>query len=192
MSTLLKTMHEEDTKTSFGFWVYLMTDCMLFAALFAVYAVLHNNIYTGPSGKEIFNLPFVLTETALLLTSSYTCGLAMLAAHKENKNQVIGWLTATLVLGASFLTMELTEFSHLISDGHGPSTSGFLSSYFTLVATHGIHITIGILWMVVLMARTIRRGIVPTNRLLLFSLFWHFLDIIWIFIFSIVYLMGAR
>ncbi|MEI6477768.1 MAG: cytochrome o ubiquinol oxidase subunit III [bacterium] len=191
--TLLRQEHSDSTAV-FGFWVYLMTDCVLFAALFAVYAVLRTGTFGGPGGSEIFNLPNILVETFLLLTSSYTCGLAMLAAHKGRRNEVVAWFGATFVLGFSFLALELSEFHQLLLDGNGPDRSAFLSSYFTLVGTHGLHITIGLLWMLVLMSQVLKRGLKPMtlNRLALLSLFWHFLDLIWIFIFTIVYLMGAK
>lgn len=181
-------------KPTFGFWIYIMTDCVLFATLFATFAVLRNNTAGGPSGAGLFSMPFVLIETLLLLTSSFTAGLAMLATAQKKANHVLLWLAVTFVLGATFLGMELTEFSHLVAEGHSWQASAFLSSFFTLVGTHGLHITIGLLWMLVLMIYIVKRGIneISSKRLLLFSLFWHFLDIVWIFIFTIVYLMGAR
>jgi cytochrome o ubiquinol oxidase subunit 3 len=186
------TSHEEavDDRTTFGFWVYLMTDLLMFTVLFAVYAVLHDNTAGGPSGKELFNLPLVLTETVLLLTSSFTCGLGMLAARRSDKNQVLAWFGLTFVLGLAFLSMELTEFSQLIRDGHTLSSSAFLSSFFILVGTHGLHIIIGLLWMVIVLAFVLKRGLTPSmlRKLTLFSMYWHFLDIVWIFIFTIVYL----
>ena len=180
-------------KTVFGFWVYIMTDCVLFATLFATYAVLRDNTFGGPAGHDLFNLPFVLQETMLLLTSSFTCGLAMLAAHARNKNYVLGWLVVTFILGAAFLGMELSEFRTLIADGNGFQRSGFLSSYFTLVGTHGLHIAAGLLTILVSLLFVHLRGLTKEviRNLTCFSLFWHFLDIVWIFIFTIVYLMGA-
>ena len=185
--------HASASKLSFGFWVYLMTDCIVFATLFATYAVLHNNTYGGPGGKEMFSLPFVLVETLVLLTSSFTCGLAMLAAHKNNARHVLYGLGVTFLLGIVFLSLELTEFRHLSLEGNGWSRSGFLSAFFTLVGTHGLHIATGLLWAVVLAFKINTQGLVHSNirKLTLFSLFWHFLDIVWIFIFSIVYLLGA-
>jgi cytochrome o ubiquinol oxidase subunit 3 len=188
--------HEEaekiKDKVTFGFWVYLMTDCILFASLFATYAVLQGNTFGGPTGAQIFNLPFVLIETLLLLTSSFTCGMAVLSAHEHKKNAVVSWLGATFVLGTAFLVMELTEFNRLISSGNSWQRSGFLSAFFTLVGTHGLHITVGLLWIVILIAYIAKRGLTPNmlRKLTTFTLFWHFLDIIWIFIFTIVYLMG--
>lgn len=184
---------EATAKTTFGFWVYLMTDCVLFASLFAVYAVLHGNTFGGPSGAELFKLPYVLVETFALLLSSFTCGLAMLAAQNRARSQVLFWLGITFVLGATFLGLELSEFHHLAAEGNSWRRSGFLSSYFTLVGTHGLHITIGLIWMAVTAGFTWRKGLTASirKRLMLLSLFWHFLDIIWIFIFTIVYLYGS-
>jgi cytochrome o ubiquinol oxidase subunit 3 len=189
----VSTHHADTSKSQLGFWIYLMTDCVLFASLFAVYAVLHGNTFGGPAGFQIFSMPYVLAETLLLLTSSFTCGLALLAAKQLKKDAVLNWLAVTFLLGVGFLAMELTEFSHLAHAGNSWRRSGFLSSYFALVGTHGLHITIGLLWMLVLGIRIYRKGFSPTlqKRLALFSLFWHFLDLIWIFIFSIVYLFGA-
>lgn len=185
--------HDAGGNTIFGFWVYLMSDCLIFAGLFATYAVLSGATAGGPSGKELFDLKFVLGETALLLFSSLTFGLAVLGANKGNKAQLFGWLAVTFVLGAGFLGMELFEFNHLIHQGAGPDRSAFLSAFFTLVGTHGLHVTSGMLWMIVLVIQLLRRGLTPatTTRLMCLSLFWHFLDIIWIGVFTIVYLMGA-
>jgi cytochrome o ubiquinol oxidase subunit III len=189
----LSEKHDASVKVTFGFWVYLMTDCILFATLFATYAVLHNNTYGGPAGKELFSLPFVLIETLLLLTSSFTCGLAMLAAHRKRRELVLISLGLTFLLGIAFLGFELTEFRHLVLEGNSWRRSGFLSAFFTLVGTHGLHIATGLLWSVVLAVRINTGGLTHGNlkQLTLFSLFWHFLDIVWIFIFSIVYLLGA-
>jgi cytochrome o ubiquinol oxidase subunit 3 len=182
-----------EDKTVFGFWVYIMTDCILFASLFAVYAVLHKNTFGGPSGQDIFRPGYVLVETLLLLTSSFTCGLGTLAAHRADKRKVLTWFFVTFLLGLAFLVMELTEFRHLAQAGDSWRRSGFLSSYFILVGTHGLHITIGLLWMLVLMFRVSKRGLEPNEKrkLTLLSLFWHFLDVIWIFIFTIVYMFGV-
>jgi cytochrome o ubiquinol oxidase subunit III len=178
-------------KYMFGFWLYIMSDCLLFAGLFATFAVLQNNTAEGPMGGDIFSLPFVLIETLVLLTSSFTMGLALLSMYDDNRKQSLGWLTATVVLGASFIVLELTEFIRFISEGNGPQTSAFLSSFFTLVGTHGLHVTFGLIWMIALMAQIYRKGFTPKNERVFtnLALFWHFLDIIWIFIFSFVYLM---
>lgn len=186
------TLDAED-KTVFGFWIYLMTDLVLFATLFATYAVLRDSTFGGPSGKELFDLPFVLTETILLLTSSFTCGLALIGAQLGKKKMVLLCLGLTFALGAGFLGMEFYEFAHLINEGHSWQASAFLTAFFTLVGTHGAHIAVGLLWMAVLAVFIIKRGLNAniTKRLTLFSMFWHFLDVIWIFIFTIVYLLGA-
>jgi len=179
-------------KVTFGFWLYLMTDLVMFGALFAAFTVLRNNTFGGPSGHELFNLPYAFTETLILLTSSFSCGLAMLSVWKQNKNQAVIWFYFTFLLGATFLGLELREFAHLVSDGNSWSRSGFLSSFFTLVGTHGLHITVGLFWILVMMVQVARQGLDEGNvrKLTLLSLFWHFLDIVWIFIFSIVYLMS--
>jgi cytochrome o ubiquinol oxidase subunit 3 len=182
-----------DSKTIFGFWVYIMTDCVLFAALFATYAVMHTSTFGGPSGKQLFSLPYALTETLILLTSSYTCGLAILAARTRSKNLVLMWLGITFLLGFSFLGMELHEFRDFVIQGNSWRQSGFLSSFFTLVGTHGLHITVGLLWMAVAAQRIFSKGLgsVSLKRLTMLSIFWHFLDVVWIFIFTVVYLMGG-
>lgn len=184
---------EATDKTIFGFWVYVMTDCVIFASLFAAFAVLRNNTFGGPSGQELFSLPYVLIETLILLTSSFTCGLAMLAAHRRDKQAVIILFAITFLLGVAFLSLEVTEFRHLVAEGNSWRRSGFLSSFFTLVGTHGLHITAGLIWMVVLLTQVARKGLqsATIRRLTLLSIFWHFLDIVWIFIFTIVYLWGA-
>ena len=194
-ATAVKTNErvEADAKATFGFWVYLMTDCVLFASLFAVFAVLRGNTFGGPSGQQLFSLPYVLTETIILLTSSLTCGLAILSAQRGSKNQTLLWFGVTFALGLAFLIMELTEFRHLAAMSDSWRRSGFLSSFFTLVGTHGLHITAGLLWMTIQSGMVWKRGLTRKNlrQLTMLSLFWHFLDIIWIFIFTIVYLMGA-
>jgi len=180
-------------RKSLGFWVYLMTDCVLFATLFATFAVLRSATAGGPSGHDIFDLQFVLIETMILLTSSFTAGLALLGAERGFKKQTILWLIITFALGVTFLSMELWEFNNLIAEGHGWQQSAFLSSYFVLVGTHGLHIAVGLLWMAVVIFRLVQRNFKETDvrRLSLLSLFWHFLDVVWIFIFSFVYLIGG-
>jgi cytochrome o ubiquinol oxidase subunit 3 len=190
----LKTVPEaEGSNSLFGFWIYIMTDCVLFASLFATYAVLHNNTFGGPSSKELFSLPFALSETLILLTSSFCCGLGILAAHQRQKQMVYRLFGLTFLLGLAFLGLELHEFAHLYHEGNSWRRSGFLSAFFTLVGTHGLHITTGLLWMGTMLVRISKRGLtdVSVRRLTMLSLFWHFLDIIWIFIFTVVYLMGA-
>lgn len=193
MSDKVLTHESDSSKTIFGFWVYLMTDCVLFASLFATYAVLQGNTYGGPGADELFSMPFVLGETLLLLTSSFTAGLAILAMQGRRKRQTLVWLGVTFALGAGFLAMELSEFAALIAEGNSWQRSGFLSAFFTLVATHGLHIATGMIWLLVVFTQLIRKGFTPSTvqRLTLFSMFWHFLDLVWIFIFTIVYLMGA-
>ncbi|MBI2007769.1 cytochrome o ubiquinol oxidase subunit III [Candidatus Saccharibacteria bacterium] len=183
----------EESKTVFGFWVYLMTDAVLFASLFATFAVLRNNTFGGVSGQEIFSLPFVLAETLILLTSSFSVGLAWLAARQGNKQMVLVWLSITFLLGAAFLTLEIREFNHLYQEGNSWRRSAFLTSFFTLVGTHGAHVTAGLVWMSTLLIRIYRGGLFKSSlkKITMLSLFWHFLDVVWIFIFTIVYLMGV-
>ncbi|OTG83060.1 cytochrome o ubiquinol oxidase subunit III [Acinetobacter sp. ANC 4648] len=189
--------HHDDTDiTVFGFWTYLMSDLILFGTLFIAFAVLSSHIPAGtPSPKELFGdtLGFVLTETFALLISSVTFGFAVLASYKKNVNQVILWLIVTFIFGASFIGMELYEFNHLVHAGHGPTHSAFLSAFFTLVGTHGIHVTSGLVWMIILMVQIKKYGLTTANtrRLACLSLFWHFLDIVWICVFSVVYLLGV-
>ena len=175
-----------------GFWIYLMTDLIIFGVLFAVYFVLRANTFGGPSSNDLFSLPTALANTLILLTSSFTCGLALIAAQRGKINQTIAWLIATFVLGATFLGLELTEFSRFIAAGAAPQRSAFLSSFFTLVSTHGLHITVGLLWIIIAIVQLKVKGLTPgvTSKLTRFTIFWHFLDIVWIFIFTTVYLMG--
>lgn len=183
---------EANDRVMFGFWVYLMTDLLMFAVLFAVYAVLHGNTMGGPAGRDLFSPPLALTETLLLLTSSFTCGLGMIAARRGIKRQVLTWFGVTFLLGLAFLGIELYEFAEFIHEGHTMTVNAFLSSFFILVGTHGLHITSGLLWMGITLAFVIKRGLNKhmVRKLALLSLFWHFLDIVWIFIFTVVYLMA--
>ncbi len=185
--------HDDGSKTTLGFWIYLMSDCVLFASVFAAFAVLRNNVDGGPTGQELFELPFVAVETALLLLSSVTYGMAMVAADGNRRAAVMRWLGITFLLGAGFLAMEVYEFHKMIEEGAGPDRSAFLSAFFTLVGTHGFHVLSGLVWMVVLVAHLLRDGLTSANRtrLMCLSLFWHFLDIVWIGVFTIVYLMGV-
>lgn len=180
-------------RTTIGFWLYLMTDCILFASLFATFAVLRHATAGGPSGSQIFEMPLVMAETIILLTSSFSCGLALVALKARKITQMVIALASTYVLGAAFLTIEISEFAKLIGEGNGPAHSAFLSAFFTLVGTHGLHIFIGLLWLLVLVVTLVRRGITSkwVRQLTLFALFWHFLDLVWIFIFTVVYLMGV-
>ncbi|MEB3767875.1 cytochrome o ubiquinol oxidase subunit III [Acinetobacter sp. MD2] len=189
--------HHDDTDiTVFGFWTYLMSDLVLFGTLFIAYAVLHTHVPAGTPGPfELFSesLNYVLIETFALLISSVTFGFAVLARYKNNVNGVLTWLMVTWVFGAMFIGMEINEFHHLVAAGHGPSHSAFLTAFFTLVGTHGIHVTSGLVWMLVLMFQIKKNGLTlpNTRRLACLSLFWHFLDIVWICVFSVVYLMGV-
>lgn len=189
-----KESHEEaaNDHAMFGFWVYLMTDLLMFAVLFAVYAVLRGNTASGPAGRDLFSPSLALTETLILLTSSFTCGIGMIAARRGNKNQVLFWFGITFLLGLAFLNFELKEFAEFIREGHTLSSSAFLSSFFALVGTHGLHITSGLLWMGTTLVFVVKRGLNSrmVRKLSMLSLFWHFLDIVWIFIFTIVYLMA--
>ena len=185
--------HDQSDIDVFGFWIYIMTDCILFATLFAAFAVLHNNTFGGPALKDLFSLPYVFYETMLLLASSFTYGLAMLGLYKDNRNKVITWLIITFLFGAGFVAMELNEFVHLYIEGHSWHANGAMSAFFTLVGTHGLHVTIGLFWMLVMIVQVCRFKTTKqiNRRLTYLGLFWHFLDIVWIFVFSIVYLMGA-
>lgn len=184
--------HEEGASTSIGFWIYLMSDCLMFAVLFATYGVLHGNLAAGPGPKDLFDLELVALNTAMLLFSSITYGFAMLAMVKGDKSGTLRWLAVTLFFGLCFLGIELYEFSHLIHEGAGPQRSAFLTSFFALVGTHGLHVTFGSIWLVTLMVQVAKFGLNTANqrRLMCLSMFWHFLDLIWIGVFSIVYLLG--
>lgn len=185
--------HGHESNIPLGFWIYLMSDCILFASVFAGFIVLRNNLAGGPNGRELFDLSYVGIETALLLLSSLTYGLGMIAMFQNKLSQLLFWMALTFLLGAGFIGMEIHEFAHLIEEGAGPNRSAFLSGFFTLVGTHGLHVTSGLVWMAVMFAHLLRRGLNAVNqtRLIILSLFWHFLDIIWIGVFSIVYLLGA-
>ena len=185
--------HDDGSKTLLGFWIYLMSDCLIFSGLFATFAVMAHAYAGGPTGKEIFDLKYVLGETMLLLVSSFTFGMAMLNMHAGRRNKVLVWLAITFLFGAAFVGMEIHEFAALIHEGAGPDRSAFLSAYFTLVGTHGLHVTCGIIWLITLMVQVGMKGLIPENqrRLMCLSMFWHFLDVVWIGVFSIVYLMGV-
>ncbi|WP_406820926.1 cytochrome o ubiquinol oxidase subunit III [Pseudomonas sp. KnCO4] len=185
--------HDSGQMTVLGFWLYLMTDCILFASLFATYAVLSGSFAGGPSGHDIFQLDFVAVETLFLLLSSITFGFAMLKMFDGKKAGVLGWLAVTFLFGAGFIAMEIYEFHHLIGEGFGPNRSGFLSGFFALVGTHGLHVTAGLIWMAVMMYQINKHGITPTakTRMSCLSLFWHFLDVVWICVFTVVYLLGV-
>ena len=184
---------EAGGSTLLGFWIYLMSDALIFATLFAIYGVLSSAFAGGPTPREIFELPLVAVNTALLLVSSITYGLAMIAMQEDRLGGVKAWLTATGLLGASFVGIELYEFAKLIHEGATPQSSAFLSAFFTLVATHGLHVAFGIVWLAVMLVQLGQRGLHPDNRrrLMCLSMFWHFLDLVWIGVFTFVYLLGV-
>ncbi len=177
----------------YGFWIYLMSDCVLFATLFTTYAVLSPSYLGMQPSHNIFDLHPVLIETFCLLTSTFTFGLAIHVMGQDKKGLLIFWLIVTFLLGSSFVTIEIHEFYHLILMGSGPTQSGYLSAFFSLVGTHGLHVSVGLLWILVMINQILRKGLTLSTqtRLILLSLFWHFLDIIWICIFTFVYLMGS-
>lgn len=181
------------SKTTLGFWIYLMTDCLLFATLFITYAVLRSQTFSGPSSRELFSLSTSFAETMILLFSSVACGFGLLSSLRNEKNKVIAWLAVAFLLGASFIAIELSEFTHLVQEGNSWKRSAFLSSFFTLVGMHGLHVSVGLVWMIVIMAQVFWLGVTALTfrRLVAFSLFWHFLDLVWIFIFTFVYLLGV-
>jgi cytochrome o ubiquinol oxidase subunit 3 len=185
--------HHPQNGSLLGFWIYLMSDCLLFACLFATYAVLGRNYAGGPTGAELFDLKLVAINTAFLLFSSITYGFAMIASQNDYKKGVLCWLFVTLLFGAAFLGLELYEFAHLIHQGATPQRSGFLTAFFSLVATHGLHVFFGSIWLIVLMFQVGKHGLIPENkrRLMCLSMFWHFLDVVWIGVFTFVYLMGV-
>lgn len=185
--------HHPEQSTMLGFWMYLMSDCLVFAVLFATYAVLGRSYAAGPSGADLFELPLVAVNTGLLLLSSITYGFAMIAMQHGKEKHLLAWLAVTGLFGLGFLSIELFEFTHLIHEGAGPQRSAFLSSFFTLVGTHGLHVTFGSIWLVTLMLQVARFGLTRENkrRLVCLSMFWHFLDVVWIGVFTFVYLMGV-
>jgi cytochrome o ubiquinol oxidase subunit 3 len=185
-------LRRKEERVHLGFWIYLMSDCLIFAALFATYAVLRSATFGTPEPKELFSLSFVLVETVILLTSSFTTGLTLLALQARKKALIILGLSVTGLLGATFLLMECYEFSKLIEEGAGPTMSVSLSAFFTLVGTHGLHVFIGLLWLIVLIILITTRGLTESGarKVSCFALFWHFLDVIWIFIFTFVYLFA--
>jgi cytochrome o ubiquinol oxidase subunit 3 len=180
------------TVVAYGFWIFLLSDFVLFSGLFAAYAVLSSNTAGGPTGAELFNLRKVFIETMCLLFSSYTCGLGALSAERRQPGRFLIFAVLTFVLGAAFLIIESTEFASMVSRGAGPSRSAFLSAFFTLVGTHGVHVTGGLLWLIYMVAQVVVKGLRPhvLRRLLCWSLFWHALDIVWVGVFTLVYLMG--
>jgi len=178
---------------TFGFWIYLMSDLVLFSTIFATFAVVGHNYAGGPTGKDLFHLPYLFGETMFLLFSSTTYGMAVLAMYNGKKGPALKWLTITFLLGLGFISMEIHEFHGMILDGDGPQRSGFLSAFFTLVGTHGAHVTFGLIWMAVMIGQVVAKGLTTPvrSRLMRLSMFWHFLDIVWIGVFTMVYLMGV-
>jgi cytochrome o ubiquinol oxidase subunit III len=182
------------TVVAYGFWIFILSDIIMFSGLFAAYAVLSPNTAGGPTGRELFDLRNVLIETACLLFSSYTCGLGALSAERQHLDRFYVFAALTFALGAAFLFIEFSEFAGMVSKGAGPSRSAFLSAFFTLVGMHGAHVTSGLLWLIYMVAQVAAKGLRPhvLRRLLCFSLFWHALDIIWVGVFTLVYLIGSR
>jgi len=177
----------------YGFWIFLISDIIMFSAFFASYAVLEGNTAGGPSARDLFDLSNTALETACLLLSSFTCGIASLGAQTHRNSWFYGAMTVTFLLGAAFIGLELREFAGFVAQGAGPTRSAFLSSFFTLVGCHGLHVTAGLLWLLTMMAQVFAKGYRADilRRMLCFSLFWHALDIIWVGLFSMVYLLGA-
>jgi cytochrome o ubiquinol oxidase subunit 3 len=182
-----------DSGTTLGFWIYLMSDALLFAAIFATFGVLSASFAGGPTPHELFDLGLVAINTAILLVSAFTCGLSMISMQAGNVGATRLWLAVTGLLGAAFVAIELHEFSAMIAEGATPQTSAYLSAFFTLVGTHGLHVSFGVVWVLVMLVQLGQRGLHHENRrrLLCLSMFWHFLDVIWIGVFSFVYLMGV-
>jgi len=182
------------TVVAYGFWLFILSDIVMFSALFAAYAVLSGNTAGGPTRPELFNLRNVFIETMCLLFSSYTCGLGALSLERRQRGRFLSFAAFTFVLGAAFLCIELSEFAGMISKGAGPSRSAFLSAYFTLVGMHGAHVTLGLVWHLYMVAQVATKGLLAAvrRRLLCFSLFWHALDIVWIGVVTLVYLMGVQ
>src|SRR5262245_23144362 len=179
--------------TAFGFWVFLLSDVVMFSAFFATYVVLEHMTAGGPSGKDLFNLSTVALETGCLLISSFTCGMASLGARARSNSMYYGGMIATFLLGAAFMLLEVRDFASLVAQGAGPSRSAFLSGYFALVGCHGLHVTLGLLFLLTMIAQVYAKGYRADilRRLLCFALFWHTLDIIWVGIFTVVYLLGV-
>jgi cytochrome o ubiquinol oxidase subunit 3 len=184
--------HAEGGSTMLGFWIYLMSDCLIFAVLFAVWGVLGHNYAAGPAPKDLFELPLVAVNTTMLLLSSITYGFAMIAMQQGKSGQTRLWLVVTAIFGLCFVGIELHEFAGMIREGATPERSAFLSAFFTLVATHGLHVSVGLIWIVTMIVQISQRGLIEANRrrVMCLSMFWHFLDVIWIGVFTFVYLMG--
>jgi cytochrome o ubiquinol oxidase subunit 3 len=185
--------HGSGGGTLLGFWIYLMSDALIFATLFATYGVLSTSYAGGPAPRQIFELPLVALNTVMLLISSITCGMAMIAMDEGKVRSTQLWLAITALFGAAFIGIELYEFGSLIAEGATPQRSAFLSAFFTLVGTHGLHVTFGLIWIVVMLVQVGQRGLIPENRrrLMCLSMFWHLLDVVWIGVFTFVYLLGV-
>lgn len=183
---------EESRLNILGFWIFLGAEVALFATLFATYLVLFQRAGSGPTAKDLFEVKDVLIETLLLLTSSFTCGLAIFEMRRNRLSGLLTWLLVTLLLGAGFITFEIREFIHYVHEGATMQTSAFLSSFFVLVGTHGAHVSLGIGWMILIIIQLLQRGFTPrtARKVFIVSLYWHFLDVVWIFIFTLVYLTG--
>jgi cytochrome aa3-600 menaquinol oxidase subunit 3 len=183
---------EESRLNILGFWIFLGAEVVLFATLFATYLVLFQRTGNGPTAKDLFEVKDVLIETLLLLTSSFTCGLAIFEMRRSRMGGLLAWLLVTLLLGAGFITFEIREFIHYVHEGATIQTSAFLSSFFVLVGTHGAHVSLGIGWMILIIIQLLQRGFTPrtARKVFIVSLYWHFLDVVWIFIFTLVYLTG--
>jgi cytochrome o ubiquinol oxidase subunit 3 len=182
------------TVVAYGFWIFILSDITMFAALFAAYAVLSDRTAGGPAGNDVINLRHVFVETMCLLVSSYTCGLGALAAERRQADRFLIFAALTFLLGAAFLAIELADFAAMARMGAGPSRSAFLSAFWALVGMHGAHVSSGLLWLAYMVAQVLAKGLLPhvLRRLLCFSLFWHALDIIWVGVLTVVYLIGAR
>ncbi|MEV5026363.1 cytochrome o ubiquinol oxidase subunit III [Paenibacillus sp. LPE1-1-1.1] len=185
--------HDQESMKMFGFWLFLITDVILFGTLFATFVVLRLNTDGGPTGAELLEMNGIIISTFILLTSSFTSGIAVLEMNKGNKRGLIFWLAITALLGAAFIFLEVTEFMHLVHEGANIGTSAYWSAFYVLVGTHGLHVSVGLVWMIALMLQLGRRGITPVTKrkVGIISLYWHFLDVVWIFVFTIVYLMGV-
>ncbi|MHB1628238.1 MAG: cytochrome (ubi)quinol oxidase subunit III [Bacilli bacterium] len=184
---------KDDSLKIFGFWIFLATDMILFATLFATFVVLRTHVATGPSGRQLFDVQGFIEETFILLTSSFTGGMSTFFMRRGSVRGTVGWLLVTAGLGVSFVTLEITEFLHYVSIGATMQTSAFLSAFFTLVGTHGAHVSLGIVWMLAIVLQLLRFGITPATarRVFIVNLYWHFLDVVWVFIFTVVYLTGV-
>ncbi|GAB3626109.1 cytochrome o ubiquinol oxidase subunit III [Pandoraea terrae] len=193
LSFLVDGDHHPQNGTLLGFWLYLMSDCLVFACLFATYGVVGRNYAGGPTGADLFELPLVALNTTFLLLSSITYGFAMIEMQRRRQGATLAWLAVTGLFGAAFLGVELYEFGNLIHEGYGPQHSAFLTSFFALVGTHGLHVTFGTVWLITLMVQVGKHGLMAANRrrLMCLSMFWHFLDVVWIGVFTFVYLMGV-